>query len=251
MDFHKYFETAFQNPKFEELSNFNQTILENYDNLSIQVSLPPSVSDNEDLYLGETFNMLRQQISMEVQKKILNYINKSDNQFFIDLIDVLNPDISKMPLYSDSHGNLMRRFTFELMKISPKNIISNGRIISDYITDSPAFVYEYHTTGLSTNINNTFTRSGKISNINVYLDSFMKYTDDFILTYDDISYDINNFKLEITRDSRFAPILQVSSNFAFKVNNPGLIWVIENTNSRGFNQYKSTLRDKKIDNLLN
>ena len=247
MDFHKYFETAFQNPKFEELSDFNQTILEKYENLSIQVSLPPSVSDNEDLYLGETFNMLRQQISLNVQKKILNYINKSDNQYFIDLISVLNPDISNT--YSESHDNLMRKFTFELMKISPKNIISNGRIISDYITDSPAFVTEYHTTRL--NINSTFTRSGKISNINVYLDSFMKYTDDFILTYDDISYDINNFKLDITQDSRFAPILQVSSNFAFKVNNPGLIWVIENNNSKGFNNYKSTLRDKKIDNLLN
>ena len=247
MDFHKYFETAFQNPKFEELGDFNQTILENYDNLSIQVSLPPSISDNEDLYLGETFNMLRQQISMEIQKKILDYIKKSDNQYFIDLISVLNPDVSNT--YSESHINLMRKFTFELMKISPKNIISNGRIISDYITDSPAFVTEYHTTKLS--INNTFTRSGKISNINVYLDSFMKYTDDFILTYDDISYDINNFKLDITRDSRFAPILQVSSNFAFKVNNPGLIWIIENNNSKGFNNYKSTLRDKKIDNLLN
>jgi len=245
MDFQKYFETTFQNPKFEGLSDFNQTILENYENLSIHVSLPPSVSDNEDLYLGETFNVLKQKISMEVQKKILNYITKSDNQYFIDLIGVLNPDISNS--YSESLDNLMRKFTFELMKISPKNIISNVRIISDYITDSPAFVTEYHTTRLS---NNTFTRSGKISNINVYLDSFMKYTDDFILTYDDILYDINNFKLDITRDYRFATILQVSSNFAFKVNNPGLIWVIENNNSKGFNNYKSTLRDKKIDNLL-
>lgn len=245
MDFHKYFETTFQNPKFEGLSDFNQIILENYENLSIQVSLPPSVSDNEDLYLGETFNVLKQKISMEVQKKILNYITKSDNQYFIDLIGVLNPDISNT--YSESHYNLMRKFTFELMKISPKNIISNGRIIYDYITDSPAFVIEYQTTRLS---NNTFTRSGKISNINVYLDSFMKYTDDFILTYDDILYDINNFKLDITSDSRFTTILQVSSNFAFKVNNPGLIWVIENNNSKGFNNYKSTLRDKKIDNLL-
>ena len=94
-------------------------------------------------------------------------------------------------------------------------------------------------------------KDGKLSKINVHMDSFMKWSDDFILSYDDIYYHIKDLSLNIISDSRFAPILNVSFNFAFRVDNPGKIWVIDSISSGGYNHYKSTLRDKKIDNLLN
>ena len=250
MDFNKYFTEAFKNPNFEGLSYFNKVDLYNHDKNSIQVSVPPSVSENESLYMGELFEMLRNQISTEVQKKILSHIHTIglDNPYFIDVINAMNPPANT--LFSDASGDLIREFTTQLLRISTKNIVSNGRITSSYIMDSPFFSPEPFSNKLS--VYKTFTKQGSLSgNIMVYIDSFMRWDDDFILTYDNIYYDIKNLNLEITRDSRFAPILKVNFDFAFKVDNPGIIWVIENLNSKGFSYYRSTLRDKKIDYLLN
>jgi hypothetical protein len=200
--------------------------------------------------MGELFEMLRNQISTEAQKKILSHIHTIglSNPYFIDVIDAMNPPVNT--LFSDASGDLIRKFITQLLNISPKNIISNARIASDYIMDSGNYILENKVSNLS--IYKTFTKQGSLSgNISVYIDSFMKWNDDFILTYDNIYYDIKNLNLEITRDSRFAPILKVNFDFAFKVDNPGIIWVMENLNSKGFSYYKSTLRDKKIDNLLN
>jgi len=250
MDFNKYFTEAFKTPNFEGLSHFNKADLYNHDKHSIHVSVPPSVSENESLYIGELIEMLRNQISTEVQKKILSHIHTIglDNPYFIDVIHAMNPPVNT--LFSDASGDLIRKFITQLLNISPKNIISNVRIASDYIMDSSSFSPEPFSNKLS--VYKTFTKQGSLSgNISVYTDSFMKWSDDFILTYDNIYYDIKNLNLEITRDSRFAPILKVNFDFAFKVDNPGIIWVMENLNSKGFSYYKSTLRDKKIDNLLN
>jgi len=127
--------------------------------------------------------------------------------------------------------------------------------IINYLLD----IYYYIKELIITNENLYDVYSLRLKDINNYrlinyIKMFNEKSDDKIIKFnneEDKCYDIKNLNLEITRDSRFAPILKVNFDFAFKVDNPGIIWVIENLNSKGFSYYRSTLRDKKIDYLLN
>ncbi len=242
MDFQGYFDVAFKNVKFEVLEEFKTTTFDLYDKMSTQISIPPSVSEDEAFYLNTLFSNIRNQISLDIQKNILNFIKKSSTMYFIDIMNVQNQSTD-----FDTYSSLLRKFVSQILRLNVKNIVSNGKILSEYIVDSPAFVNHSINNNLS---NSTYIKYGKLSNINVYMDSFMRWSDDFILSYDDIYYDIKNLKLSIMQDSRFAPILNITYEYAFKVDNPGIIWVIEDLSSSGYNHYKSTLRDKKIDNLL-
>ncbi len=244
MDFQGYFDVAFNNVKFENLEDFKTTTFDLYDKISTQFSVPPLVSESEDFYLNALFSKLRNQISLDIQKNIFNFIKKSSKMHFIDIMNV-----QKQTTDYETHSSFVRRFVSQILRLNVKNIISNGTILSEYIVDSSSFSQNPIGNKLSTS--NTFTKYGKLSNINIYMDSFMRWNDDFILSYDDIYYDIKDLKLNITQDSRFAPILNITYNLAFKVDNPGIIWVIKDINSGGYSHYKSTLRDKKIDNLLN
>ena len=249
MDFKGYFDTAFKNVKFEGLENFNlSTTFDLYEKNSVQISLPPSVSENEEFYLNSIFETIRNQISLEIQKNILESIHKNPTMYFVDIMNSQEKSKSNLLTDYDTHMSLVRGITSQILRSNVKNIVSNGKILSDYIVDSAAFSQEPLSNKLSPS--NTFTKYGKLYNINVYMDQLMKWSDDFILSYNDIYYHIKDLNLDITSDSRFAPILNVSFDFAFKVDNPGIIWVIENQNSQGYDLYKSSLRDKKINNLL-
>jgi hypothetical protein len=249
MDFQGYFNTAFKNVKFEGLENFNLSTFDLYEKSSIQISLPPSVSENEEFYLNSLFEAIRNQISLDAQKRILESIHKTPSMYFIDIMSSQEKSKSNLLTDYDTHFSLVRGLTSQVLRLNVRNIVSNGKILSEYIVDSPAFSQEPLSNKLSTS--NTFIKYGKLSNINIYMDSFMKWNDDFILSYDDIYYHIKDLSLDITSDSRFAPLLNVSFNFAFRVDNPGKIWVVNDINSSGYVHYKSTLRDQKIDNLLN
>jgi len=248
MDFQGYFNTVFKNVKFEGLENFNLSSFDLYEKSSIQISLPPSVSENEEFYLNSLFETIRNQISLDAQKRILESIHKNPSMYFIDIMNSQEKSKSNLLTDYDTHVSLVRGITSQILRLNIKNIVSNGKILSEYIVDSPAFSQEPLSNKLSTS--NTFTKYGKLININVYMDSFMKWNDDFILSYDDIYYHIKDLSLDIISDSRFAPLLKVSFNFAFRVDNPGKIWVIDSISSGGYVHYKSTLRDKKIDSLL-
>jgi hypothetical protein len=248
MDFQGYFDAAFKNVKFEGLEEFKTTTFDLYEKNSVQVSIPPSVSENEEFYLNSLFETIRNQISLSVQKNIFGSIHKTPSMYFIDIMNVEDKSKSNSLTDYDTHISLVRGITSQILRFNVKNIVSNGKILSEYIVDSPAFLQEPLGNKLSTS--NVFVKYGKLSNVNVYMDSFMKWSDDFVLSYDNIYYHIKDLSLNVTNDSRFAPILNISFNSAFRVDNPGKIWVIDSISSGGYIHYKSTLRDKKIDSLL-
>jgi hypothetical protein len=87
-------------------------------------------------------------------------------------------------------------------------------------------------------------RVGSLRGVNIWVDAFMRYDDDMICLFDSVSVNIG--KIE-----SFEHIPKVSYSCDFRVDDSKLILLIQNENSEAYKKYKTLIRDKKIDNILN
>jgi hypothetical protein len=78
----------------------------------------------------------------------------------------------------------------------------------------------------------------------------MKWNDDFILSYDDVYYDLSDIKINIKQDPSITPVLEVEFMIYHNIINPKLTYIVENVTSTAYSKYKSELRNKRIDNIL-
>jgi hypothetical protein len=244
MELEEFFKSAFKSVNIDLPFKRVESDILNYQKYSLSVNLSPSIiMDNEEMY----YNLLRENIIGEINQYILKVIigdiksNGSVN--FIDVSNIIdNTNYSAMATKS-------RKIVTEIKMLNLPNVITNGRISSDYIMDSTAF----NTYPIKPSLDkfNTFTKHGNLfGNIDVYLDSYMKWTDDFILSYDDVYYDISDIKINIRQEATFSPVLKVEFMIYHNSINPKVTYIIENLTSNSYSKYKAELRNKRIDNLL-
>ena len=244
MELEEFFKSAFKSVNIDLPFKRVESDILNYKKYSLSVNLSPSIiMDNEEMY----YNLLRENIIGEINQYILKVIigdiksNGSVN--FIDVSNIIdNTNYSAMATKS-------RKIVTEIKMLNLPNVITNGRISSDYIMDSTAF----NTYPIKPSLDkfNTFTKHGNLfGNIDVYLDSYMKWTDDFILSYDDVYYDISDIKINIRQEATFSPVLKVEFMIYHNSINPKVTYIIENLTSNSYSKYKAELRNKRIDNLL-
>jgi len=242
MDIEEFFKNAFKKIDIDLPFNRVKSNITNYQKYTLSVTLSPSVMDTEEVY----YNLLREKITNEIKQYTLKVIlsdikSKGD----INFIDILNHSNSNYMSIIDNS----RKIITEIKNINLPNIITNARICSDYIMDSP--VYNTEPLVLSLNQFNTFTKYGNLfGNVDVYIDSFMRWDADFLLSYDDVQYDISDIKINITQESTFSPVLKVGFILYYNIINPKLTYIIDNVNSISYSIYKPFLRNKRIDNLL-
>lgn len=249
MELEEFFKNAFKKIDIDLPFKRVKSDISNYQKYSLSVNLSPSM-DNEVMY----YNLLRENIIGEINQYILKVIigdiksNGSVN--FIDLSNIIdNTNYSAMATKS-------RKIVSEIKMLNLPNAITNGRISSDYIMDSPAF----NTYPIKPSLDkfNTFTKHDSrikshgnlFGSIDVYLDTYMKWTDDFILSYDDVYYDISDIKINIRQEATFSPVLKVEFMIYHDVINPKLTYIVENLTSTTYSKYKAELRNQRIDNLL-
>ena len=241
MDYEEFFKSAFKSVNIDLPFKRVESDILNYQKYSLSVNL--SIMDSEEMYL----NLLRENIIGEINQYILKVIigdiksNGSVN--FIDVSNIIdNTNYSAMATKS-------RKIVSEIKMLNLTNVITNGRISSDYIMDSTAF----NTYPIRPSLDkfNTFTKHGNLfGNIDVYLDSYMKWNDDFILSYDDVYYDVSDIKINIRQEATFSPVLKVEFMIYHNIINPKVTYIIENLTSNTCLKYKAELRNQRIDNLL-
>jgi hypothetical protein len=241
MDYEEFFKSAFKSVNIDLPFKRVESDILNYQKYSLSVNL--SIMDSEEMYL----NLLRENIIGEINQYILKVIigdiksNGSVN--FIDVSNIIdNTNYSAMATKS-------RKIVSEIKMLNLTNVITNGRISSDYIMDSTAF----NTYPIKPSLDkfNTFTKHGNIfGNIDVYLDSYMKWNDDFILSYDDVYYDVSDIKINIRQEATFSPALKVEFMIYHNIINPKVTYIVENLTSNTYSKYKAELRNQRIDNLL-
>jgi hypothetical protein len=245
MDIEEFFKNAFKKLDIDLPFNQVKSNITNYQKYTLSVTLSPSVMDTEEVY----YNLLREKITNEIKQYTLKVIisdikSKGD----INFIDILNKGLKG----AQSHHMIdnSRKIITEIKNLNLPNIITNGRICSEYIMDSSVYNNEPLNNTLLNQFN-TLTKHGNLfGDIDVYIDSFMRWDDDFLLSYDDVQYDISDIKINITQESTFSPVLKVAFILYYNIINPKLTYIIDNINSISYLMYKPFLRNKRIDNLL-
>lgn len=118
-----------------------------------------------------------------------------------------------------------------------KNVVTTAKIAS-HLRDINYFLPD------PSDLMNTLYRVGSLRGVNIWVDAFMGYDDDMFCLFDSVSVNIG--KIE-----SFEHIHKVSYICDFRVDDSKLILLIQNENSEAYKKYKTLIRDKKIDNILN
>jgi len=245
IEFEKYFQTYFSKVEFESLQYFNKMKVEdsNYIKGHVSITIPPSVSHSEQDYLEQVAGVIKNEIQQHVQGVIFSDIKKNNNVNFINIIDNSN----SMTSY-DSIMNMSRKLVQQISMMNFKNIISNGKILSDYISDSVGYHYEK----MNNKLSSTFSKNGTLlGRINVFMDAFMKYNDEFILTFDEVYFDIKEITPYISVSTPDNPQLKVEFKYFTNVLNPSVVYVVDSETSTNYYRFKSERRDEIIGKLLN
>lgn len=243
MNIEEFFKNAFKKVNIDLPFKQLESDISNYQKYNLYVNLPPKVVDSEEMY----YNLLRENIVREINqyalKVIIGDIKSKGSVNFIDVIDI-NDNTNYSTIISMS-----RKIVSEIKNLNLPNVITNGRIASDYLMDSPGF----NTYPIKTSLDrfNTFTKHGNLfGSIDVYLDSYMKWNDDFILSYGDVYYDLSDIKINIKQEPSITQVLQIEFMIYHEVIDPKITYIVENLTSNTYSKYKSELRNNRIDNIL-
>jgi hypothetical protein len=246
IEFEKFFQLYFNNVEFESLKYFKKTKVEdsNYIKGNVSINLPNNVSSYpEQDYLKQVSGVIKNEIQQHVQGVIFSEIKKGTNVNFINIIDNSN----SLTNY-ESIQNMSRRLVQQLSMMSVKNIISNGKILSEYISDSTAYNCEKIGKVLQSS---TFSKHGSLlGRINVFMDSFMKYNEEFVLTFDDVYFDIKEITPYISTSVPGNAQLKVEFKYFTNILNPSIIYIVDSENSTNYHRFKSERRDEIINKLL-
>jgi len=244
IEFEKYFQTYFSKVEFESLQYFNKIKVEdsNYIKGHVSITIPPSVSYSEQDYLEQVAGVIKNEIQQHVQGVIFSDIKKNNNANFINIIDNSN----SMTSY-DSIMNMSIKLVHQISIMNFKNIISNGRILSDYISDSVGYHYEK----MNNKLLSTFSKNGTLlGRINVFMNAFIKYNDEFILTFDEVYFDIKEITPYISVSAPGNPQLKVEFKYFTNVLNPSVVYIVDSETSTNYYRFKSQRRDEIIGKLL-
>ena len=241
MELEEFFNNAFKKIDIDLPFKRLESNISNYQKYSLSVNLSPSIMQSEEVY----YNLLRENIVGEVSQYILKVvigdIKSNGSVNFIDVLNITNDtDYSTM-------ATMSRKIVSEIKMLNLTNVITNGRISSDYIMDSSVFNF----VPIKNQKMNAFTKQGNLfGSVDVYIDPYMKWTDDFILSYDDVCYDISDIKINIRQEATFSPVLKVEFMIYHNIINPKVTYIVENLTSTTYSKYKAELRNQRIDNLL-
>ena len=183
-------------------------------------------------------NLLVDEVNQDFIKRILKKIFDTPKFDYLDL----RPGGSLMTgrQHLDTLVNM-------ILSSGYKNVVTTGLIASE-LQDSHFFKATSIQTASKTS---TFYTAGKLSNVNIWVDPFMRFNDGRLCLFNTVDINFDNFDLkEIIPAMSITPRLMIEYNFDFLVSDSKLIFVIEGENSEAYKQYKSLQRDIKIDNVL-
>lgn len=193
--------------------------------------------DVDGIIISSLINELNQNFIRRILKKAFD-TNKFD---YLDL----RPDGSLMT----GRVNLEKLVNI-ITNSGYKNVVTTGLIASE-LQDSHFFSPNGFQHASMSNTS-TFYTLGKLSDVNIWVDPYMKFNDGRLCLFNTVDVNIDSVDLrEVITNASLTPRFIIEYKSDFIVSDSKLIFVIENENSEAYNQYKSLQRDIKIDNVLN
>jgi len=233
--------------------NNRKDIIKLYDFMTINKSLNNfesyQVSMNNNSLIGTAFNI-------DVDQIIISTLISELNQNFIKRILKKTFDTSKFD-YLDLRpdGSLMtgrtnlEKLVNMIISSGYKNLVTTGLIASE-LQDSQFFISNGFKNA-SMSATSTFYNSGKLSDVNIWVDPYMKFNDGRLCLFNIVDVNIDSVELkEDVPPGSLIPRFIIEYKSDFMISDSKLIFVIESENSEAYIQYKSLQRDIKIDNIL-
>ena len=215
--------------------------LNNFESYQVSMSNNGAIGTAFNLNVDEiTVNALINELNQNFIKRILKKCFDTSKFDYLDL----RPDGSLMT----GRTNL-EKLANMIVSSGYKNVVTTGMIASE-LQDSQFFSHNgFQHASMSTT--STFYNSGKLSDVNIWVDPYMKFNDGRLCLFNTVDVNIDSVELrEVVTNASLTPRFVIQYKSDFIVSDSKLIFVIENENSEAYNQYKSLQRDIKIDNIL-
>ena len=214
-----------------------------------------SIDTREFLILDDSITSNKNSLCISSNLKMddPNYVEQFTIQIKHEIYRSLYKSIFKEMKFNNKFLDL-RNFKFPenlnetslfLSQFKYKNLLSNGRILSE-LQDSLSF----HFSKIKSNPVNDIYGVGKYLDFKAYVDPYLRYSDEEIYLFDDIQFNINNFRYDVISESTFTPRLKVSFDFYFEIGDNEMIYVIDDDFQKSLLILISQMRDEKIDQLL-
>jgi hypothetical protein len=214
--------------------------------MSLSLSLTQNPFSTEEEFIAKFASMVVSNFNDEISKKVFKYIFDFGKKSYVDLRNQFG---ASSALYQ-TQMTKSRKILSEIYHKNWNHVITNGRISSEYIMDSSAF----QNLPLSNSVNSSNGLSypiGKLMNMEIWIDPYMRWDDNYMISFGDVLTEVSNFRAQIINGPTFAPQLLIDFDFRFEVVEPEIFFVFEDEYMKNWSNLKQEHRDKKIDYILN
>ena len=132
MELEEFFNNAFKKINIDLPFKRVKSDISNYQKYSLSVNLPPSIQSDEMYYDLSRENIVGE-VSQYILKVIIGDIKYNGGVNFIDVSNIIDNTNYRAMI------DRSRKIVSEIKNLNLSNVITNGRISSDYIMDSSVF----------------------------------------------------------------------------------------------------------------
>jgi hypothetical protein len=181
--------------------------------------------------------LLYSEVESNIHKEVFNRITDTSN---FDYIDYIGKNIDD--------GQLYKKIVDIILSSNYYHIIVNSQIGS-IIQDSTNFHFQKQFSNTSINTSSSPYIIGSIGYAKIFVNPYMKFTDNRLIMFNGSWLNLENL---IKTDNSASFNNQIKFNFEvdIKTSDSKVVFIIDSEKSEGYLQYKSLLRENKIDKIL-
>ena len=183
-------------------------------------------------YIPHLINIVKQNLSIELNKLILKDFKQS-KPFLIDRRD------SSMNTY-DLSDSVLREFV-HICKGKGRSITSSKVVIELLETSSQ---YEFYK---NTSLSSSLRCVGRIYDIDIFVDSYLTWSDNFIMHFSSLDYNIELDNVTFGDDH----VLSVGIKYGYQIDDPEMIYIFTDELNDNVDVLVRHQRLEKIKKLLN
>lgn len=192
--------------------------------------------------VGEIFKQITSEISRSIFKNFLNNIIASNN------IDYIYIPTDKSKLESEKNEFFIKELLFKNRRSGMKNSITSALLASE-ISDS--FNFNFMPQNGISNGNGSTYKIGSLSDMNLWVDPYLKYDDNRLFQWDKaICYISFESVIETVDPMQFQTWISIVYNYYIDLNFLNVTYYLRDQSSEGYSLFISDMRDKKIDQIL-
>jgi len=201
--------------------------------VSNQFNIPDIPGIDTDLMINK---LLYSEVESSIHKEVFSRISNTEN---FDYIDYIGKNIDD--------GELCKQIVDIISGSDYSNIITNTHIGS-IIRDSADFHHQKQFSNTALNTSSPYI-IGSVGYIKIFVNPYMKYTDNRLIMFNGSWLNLENLIKTDNSDS-FNNKINFNFDVDIHTSDSKVVFIIDSEKSEGYLQYKSLLRENKINKIL-